>query len=74
VLGTTPCNGFHANLLGYQKSHYPSLGMLLSKIDPHLAAIVNTSRPLDFFEEDMDALVTYTPKKRTNMHTQISTQ
>ena len=39
-----PCNGFYANILGYLKSHYPSLGTLLSKIDPHLAAIVNTSR------------------------------
>ena len=62
VLGTIPCNGFYANILGYLKSHYPSLGTLLSKIDPHLAAIVNTSRPLNFLEEDMDTLVTYTPK------------
>ena len=22
VLSTTPCNGFYANLLGYQRSHY----------------------------------------------------
>ena len=76
VLGTIPCNGFYANLLGYQKSHYPSLtnrevGTLLSKIDPHLAATVHTRRPENVFKKihrislrkkDMDTLVTYTPK------------
>lgn len=48
VLSTIPSNGFYANLLDYQRSHYPSLtnrdvGMLLSKIDPHLAATVKKS-------------------------------
>ena len=47
---TTPCNGFYANLLGYQKSHYPSqtnreVGILLSKIDPNLAATVDIRTP-----------------------------
>ena len=77
---TTPCNGFYANLLGYQKSHYPSLtnrevGMLLSKIDPHLAATVDIRRPENVFKKiqrissrkkDMDTLVTYTPKNKTS--------
>ena len=76
VLSTTPCNGFYANLLGYQRSHYPSLtnrevGMLLSKIDLQLAATVDIRRPENVFKKiqrlslrkrDMDALVTYTPK------------
>ena len=79
VLSTTPCNGFYANLLGYQKSHYPSLtnrevGMLLSKIDPHLAATVDIRRPENVFKKiqrissrkkDMDTLVTYTQKNET---------
>ena len=48
VLSTIPYNGFYANLLDYQRSHYPSLtnrdvGMLLSKIDPHLAVTVKKS-------------------------------
>ena len=57
VLGTIPCNGLYANLLGYQKSHYPSLtnrevGTLLSKIDPHLAATVHTRRPENVFKKN----------------------
>ena len=76
VLSTTPCNGFYANLLIYQRSYYPSLtnrevGMLLSKIDLQLAATVDIRRPENVFKKiqrlslrkrDMDALVTYTPK------------
>ena len=76
VLSTTPCNGFYANLLGYQRSHYPSLtnrevGILLSKINLQLAATVDIRRPENVFKKiqrlslrkrEMDALVTYTPK------------
>ena len=45
--------------------------MLLSKIDPHLAATVDIRRPENIFKKiqrlslrkrDMDALVRYTPK------------
>ncbi len=77
VLTTTPCNGFYANLLSYQRSSHPILtnrevGTLLSKIDPCLAATIDTSRPENVFKKvnriclrkrDMDALVTYTPSK-----------
>ena len=62
------------------KSHYRSLtdrevGMLLSKIGPHLAATADFRRPENIFKKiqqifsrkkDMDALVTYTPKNKTS--------
>lgn len=77
TLPSTPCNGFYVNLLSYQKSYHPSLtnremGTLLTKVDPGLAATIDTTRPENVFRKvhriclrkrNMESLVTYSPKQ-----------
>lgn len=74
-MGTTN-HGFYANLLSYRRVACPGLtnrdvGTLLARIDPWLAATIDTSTPQNIFKKvkrisskkrDKDALVVYTLK------------